>query len=509
MLNLTSLARPVFRRRVAASLLWADPDGMERTQRAVLAWLLRRGAATDYGRRYSMDRIGGYEDFVQAVPVVQYEDIRPDVMRMVSGARDVLWPGVCRRYAQSSGTSGGKSKYIPVTDTSLRVNHYGGAAASVAHYLALYPQSRLFGGKSFILGGSFANELRDIPAGVRVGDLSASLIDNINPVVNLFRVPSKQTALMADWTAKLPRLIEESLRSDITNISGVPSWFMTVLRGVMERAGTGRIHDVWPHLEVFFHGGISFAPYRSQYEAFCGPGMRYVENYNASEGFFAVQDTAEGGSMRLLPDIGVFYEFEPLGGGIPVPAWKVEQGSVYSLVISAPNGLWRYAIGDTVRIESVEPLRISIAGRTQCYINAFGEELMVWNAEAALAAACRLTGASVANYTAAPVYADGGHKGRHQWIVEWNRPPDCSAEAFADILDRELQRVNSDYEAKRSGGIFLDRLEIVEVPSGTFDRWLASTGKLGGQRKVPRLANDRRIADAIMRMMGYRLRVNG
>lgn len=505
MLNLTPLLRPYFRRRAAAAASWADRDGMERTQRAVLAWLLRRGAATVYGRRYGYERMAGYEDFAAGVPVTTYEDIRAEVMRMVAGERDVLWPGVCRRYAQSSGTSGGKSKYIPITDESLRLNHYAGGTAAVAHYLAMYPDSRLFGGKCFILGGSFANELTDLPAGTVVGDLSASLIANINPAVNLLRVPSKSVALMSDWTEKLPLLIDKSLHEDITNISGVPSWFMTVLRGVMERAGTDRIHDVWPNLEVFFHGGISFAPYRSQYEAFCGPTMRFVENYNASEGFFAVQDVPEGGSMRLLADIGVFYEFCPLDGGVPVPAWEVEEGGVYSLLISGPNGLWRYAIGDTVRIESAAPLRISIAGRTQSFINAFGEELMVWNADAAIARACRHTGASVADYTVAPVYADCGQKGHHQWFVEWVRKPRDGVDTFVDVLDAELQRLNSDYEAKRAGGIFLARPELIEVPHGVFDRWLASTGKLGGQRKIPRLSNDRKIAETLLGIMNYGL----
>jgi len=437
------------------------------------------------------------------VPLVEYEELRSDVMRMVRGGRNVLWPGVCRNFAQSSGTSGGKSKYIPVTADSLRENHYAGGSAAVAFYLNLYPDSRLFGGRSFILGGSFSNELDGLPRGVRVGDLSASLIANINPLVNLFRVPSRRVALMADWRQKLPALVEESAGSDITNISGVPSWFLTVLKGVIERAGASVIHDVWPNLEVFFHGGIAFGPYRSQYDAITTPGrMRYIENYNASEGFFAVQDTLEGGSMRLLTDVGVFYEFVPVDGGDKaVAAWQVEPGRVYSLVITACNGLWRYAIGDTVKIESVEPLRISIAGRTKSFINAFGEEVMEWNTDAALTAACRRCGASAANYTAAPVYAGDGHKGRHQLLVEWNAEPQCDIEAFADILDKELQSVNSDYEAKRTGGIFLDRLQIISVPAGTFDCWLKATGKLGGQRKVPRLANDRSIADHILKLV--------
>lgn len=473
---------------------------MERTQRAVLQWLIANGARTSYGRATGMHAGMNYPDYAATVPTVSYEDIRPYAMRMVQGEADVMWPGVCRRFAQSSGTSGGKSKYIPITDEALRRNHYAGGSAAVAHYLNLYPDSRLFGGKSFILGGSFANELADIPDGVHVGDLSASLIDCINPVVNLFRVPDKKTALMADWAEKLPRLIEASAHSDITNISGVPSWFLTVLRGVMEHCGADNIHRVWPHLEVFFHGGIAFGPYRNQYNSICGPDMRYIENYNASEGFFAVQDTREGGAMRLLPDIGVFYEFVPVDNpsAAPIPAWAVEPGHTYSLLISACNGLWRYEIGDTVRVESIEPLRISIAGRTAAFINAFGEELMVWNADAAIENVCTATGAAVANYTAAPVYAEGGEKGHHQWLIEWDVMPPQGVDDFAMKLDAELRRLNSDYDAKRSSDLFLAPLSIVSVPRRTFDNWLASTGKLGGQRKVPRLSNDRRIADAIL-----------
>lgn len=500
MLNLTALARPFFRKQVAAAACWADPVGMERTQRSMLQWLVARGARTAYGKATGIEPGMAYSDYAASVPTVAYEDIRPYAMRMVQGEADVLWPGVCRRFAQSSGTSGGKSKYIPITADALHRNHYAGGSAAVAHYLVLYPDSHLFGGKSFILGGSFANELGAIHAHAHVGDLSASLIDCINPVVNLFRVPDKKTALLADWTEKLPRLIESSAHSDITNISGVPSWFLTVLRGVLEYRGAGNIHEVWPHLEVFFHGGIAFGPYRSQYRSICGPDMRYIENYNASEGFFAVQDTRRGGSMRLLPDIGVFYEFVPVDNpsAPPVPAWAVEPGRIYSMLISACNGLWRYEIGDTVRIESIEPLRISIAGRTAAFINAFGEELMVWNADTAIENVCHATGAAVANYTAAPVYAECGEKGHHQWLIEWTTPPPQGVEDFAMRLDAELRRLNSDYDAKRSGDLFLDHLSIVSVPHEAFNTWLASTGKLGGQRKVPRLSNDRRIADAIL-----------
>ncbi len=507
MINLTPILRPRFVRRArTARAVSASPAQIERTQREVLASLLHRARHTLVGERYNFAAIRDFADFCRAVPVSAYPDIRADVERMVAGERDILWPGHCRRFAQSSGTSDGKSKYIPITDEGLQQNHYGGGSDVVAMYLDLYRDSRVFGGKSFILGGSFANEVAHLPAGVKVGDLSANLIDNINPAVNLLRVPSKDVALMADWHEKLPRLIDAAINQDITNISGVPSWFLTVLRGVIAKAGAATIHDVWPHLEVFFHGGISFEPYVEQYRAITDPTkMRYLETYNASEGFFAVQDTYErGDGMRLLLDRGVFYEFIPLdqvdeAHPESVPAWEVEQGRVYALVITSCNGLWRYAIGDTVRIVSAAPLRIAIAGRTRSYINAFGEELMVHNAEAALSEACRLTGASVLNYTAAPVFTTSDSHGRHQWLIEWNERP-ADVEAFADTLDRCLQSVNSDYQAKRTGNIFLDRLSITEARPGLFDAWLGATGKLGGQRKVPRLCNDRHIIDAMLKM---------
>lgn len=514
-LDPTPLLRPFFALRCRRRQRWADVRGIEAVQRNVLASLLAMAKETEIGRRYGFGAKMRYEDFAAAVPVVQYEDIRSDAMRMVYGESDVLWRGKTKRFAQSSGTSGGKSKYIPVTDDSLRLNHYAGAAEAVVSYLDIKPDSHIFGGKSFILGGSFANELSDLPSGTRVGDLSASLIDRINPAVELLRVPSRQVALMSDWTEKLPALVNASAATrSITNISGVPSWFLTVLRGVLERTGAKTIHEVWPNLEVFFHGGISFEPYRSQYQAITDPTkLTYIENYNASEGFFAVQDTVDPSlGMRLLLDIGVFYEFIPLsslddadgGASAAVPAWGVEEGKTYALLISSCNGLWRYLVGDTVTVKSTAPLRISIAGRTSAYINAFGEELMVWNADSALATTCHQIGARVADYTAAPVYTSDGEKGHHQWLIEWQTPPTCGNEAFADILDKALQTVNSDYQAKRAGDLFLSRLDLVEVPTGTFDAWLAMTGKRGGQRKVPRLANNRNIVDAILKILNNR-----
>lgn len=504
MIDLTPLARPIFSPRIKAADSWRG--NIRAVQESQLKRLIAAAKNTLYGQEHNFAQIKTYDDFRRLVPIVAYEDIRPLVMRMVMGERDILWPGRCRRFAQSSGTSDGKSKYIPVTDDSLKINHYAGAKDVVAHYLDINPDSRIFSGKSFILGGSFANEVSHLPADVRVGDLSANLIDNINPVVNLFRVPSKEIALMADWHQKLPALVQASLRQNITNISGVPSWFMTVLREVIAAAGASTIHDVWPNLEVFMHGGISFEPYREQYELLTDPAkMHYVETYNASEGFFATQTSADDHAMMLLLDIGVFFEFMPIGSvsdphGEAIPAWQVEPGKTYALIISSCNGLWRYSIGDTITVRSADPLKITIAGRTKHFINAFGEEVMVHNTDAALSEACAKCGASALNYTVAPVYDDGGHRGRHQWLIEWHTPP-ADKDAFAETLDLALQAVNSDYQAKRSGNIFLDRLTITDAPAGLFDRWLQATGKLGGQRKIPRLSNDRHIIEQLLKMI--------
>lgn len=490
-------------RRVAASRRYAGHT--RDIQLRELMWMVSRGRHTLWGETHDMKTIGSYSEFTSRIPLTTYADMRPWVERMIAGERDILWPGVTRNFAQSSGTSDGKSKYVPITPDSLRRCHYKGASDVVSHYLSLYPDSRIFSGKAFILGGSFANELA-LPAGVRVGDLSASLIANINPLANLVRVPSKRVALMADWSKKLPALVNAALREDITNLSGVPSWFLTVLKEVIKAAGASTIHDVWPNLEVFFHGGISFAPYREQYAAITDASkMRYLETYNASEGFFAVQNAIDDRAMLLLLDIGVFYEFIPLGetdNPTPetLPAWKVEPGSVYELVITACNGLWRYRIGDTVRVESVNPVKITIAGRTKHYINAFGEELMVHNAEAAMARASSITGCAVLNYTAAPVYAGDHSRGRHEWLVEFATPPADMAR-FAAVLDESLQQENSDYQAKRYKGIFLDAPTVVPAQRGLFDDWLRSTGKLGGQRKIPRLCNDRRFIDPMLHLM--------
>ena len=502
MIDFTPIVRGHFMRRLNDHVRYINHA--DAVQQGELVWLVERAALTEVGRRHDFSTVRTYADFCRRVPLCHYEDIRPAVMRMINGAEGVLWPGRVRNFAQSSGTSGGKSKYIPITADSFKRNHYQGASDVVAHYINLNPASRIFSGKALILGGSFANELKTKP-GVRVGDLSANLIEHMNPLANLMRVPGKDVALMADWNEKLPRLVDACIGQNITNLSGVPSWFLTLIKEVLRRRGTDSLHDVWPNLEVFFHGGIDFAPYREQYMAFCDMSkMHFLDTYNASEGFFAVQSDWATEAMLLLLDCGVFYEFIPKAHihqeqPTALPVWEVTAGETYELVITACNGLWRYRLGDMVTVEKTAPLKIRIAGRTSSYINAFGEELMVHNADQAISLAAHDTGAQVLNYTAAPVFATAHSRGRHQWLVEFEREPDDPA-AFITAVDRHLKEVNSDYEAKRQGGLFLDPPSMVVARTGLFDRWLAATGKLGGQRKVPRLSNTRDIIEVMLDM---------
>lgn len=477
-------------------------------QKLVLRNLIERGGHARYPAQYGLHEIADekklYSIFAERVPLVEYEDIRPYVMRMIKGEANVLWKGVCRDFAQSSGTSGGKSKYLPITPDSLNGNHYRGGEDAVAHYMRLVPDTRIFSGKGFILGGSFSNTLGIGPGQIHVGDLSATLINRINPLANFVRVPDKKTALMPDWEKKLPALVEAACDKNITNISGVPSWFLTVIRKIMEKKGVKTISEVWPNLEVFFHGGISFEPYRDEYRRITDPSkMHFLETYNASEGFFAVQNDFSDPSMLLIIDRDIFYEFIPVEGGnnAPVPLWEVEKGKVYEMVITASNGLWRYRLGDTIRVMETSPFKIKIAGRTKSFINAFGEELMEDNAERAISKACDRCGASIFNYTAAPQFASEGKKGRHQWLIEWEKAPGDMVQ-FAEVLDEELRKINSDYDAKRSHSIFLDLPEIITAREGLFDRWLKSAGshKLGGQRKVPRLNNTRDLMERLLQL---------
>ena len=472
----------------------------EALQRKVLAHLLKCAKDTEYGRKHLFDATKDYCYFAKNVPVNTYEELKGDIDRMRQGERDVLWPGRVKWFAKSSGTTNDKSKFIPVSPEGLKRNHYQGGTDVVVLYLRNNPQSRMFDGRGLILGGSHTPNY-NLPDSL-VGDLSAILIENINPLVNLFRVPSKQTALLSDFEVKRDRIAREAMNKNVTNLSGVPSWMLSVLNRVMELTGKTHLEEVWPNLEVFFHGGVAFTPYREQYEQLItSPNMHYMETYNASEGFFGVQDDPADKAMLLLLDNDVFYEFIPVEDltSDPIPLWAVETGKNYAMVISTACGLWRYMIGDTVKFTSTNPYKFVISGRTKSFINAFGEELIVDNAEQGLAYACKKTGAVVSEYTAAPVFMDNKAKCRHQWVIEFAKAPADLAD-FAATLDRKLQELNSDYEAKRFKDITLQPLEIIEARQNLFNDWLRSRGKLGGQHKVPRLSNERNIIDELIGM---------
>ena len=474
-------------------------------QHEQLEWLLRRGARTAFGRDHGLHAGMSASEFCQAVPLMTYDQQKPYIEQMLQGQPDILWPGLCRWFAKSSGTTSDKSKYIPVTDDALKLTHYRGATDSMVIYLALNPQSRIMSGKGLILGGSFSNE--QLPAGIHAGDLSATLIQNVTPLVNFIRTPRKEIALMGEWEEKLRALCASTRNVNVTNISGVPSWMMGVLKNILAETGKKDITEVWPNLECFFHGGIAFTPYRQQYEQLIPSSrMHYLETYNASEGFFGVQSSWDDHAMQLVIDNRIYYEFIPMDEydeGNPsmhaVPLTDIEVGRNYAMVITTP-GLWRYIIGDTVRFTQRDPYKFLITGRTKAFINAFGEELMVSNADEALALTCQATGARVADYTAAPTFLDGNRKAHHSWIIEFSTPP-ASVQDFAEQLDVNLQRVNSDYEAKRYKGIFLDRLELTAARPGLFTDWLrVKKGKLGGQIKIPRLSNSRQYLEELLEM---------
>ena len=469
----------------------------------MLGHLVKQGQRTQYGKTWGMNAMQTYEHFANGLPVTTYEELKEPIDRMRHGEADVLWPGVVKWYAKSSGTTNDKSKFIPVSAEGLKNIHYKGGKDAVALYLRNNPKSKLFDGRSLILGGSHASNYN--VAHSLVGDLSAILIENINPLANLVRVPQKRVALMADFEAKREAIARQTLHANVTNISGVPSWMLSVLVRVLELSGKSTLAEVWPGLEVFFHGGIAFGPYREQYRKLVGsPQMRYMETYNASEGFFGLQDDPSDEAMLLMIDYGVFYEFIPMDefgtdNASVVPLWAVQPGKNYAMVISTTCGLWRYVIGDTVTFTSTQPYKFKITGRTKYFINAFGEELIMDNAEQGLAYACKETGAEVLEYTAAPVFMDAEAKCRHQWLIEFAHKP-ADLNAFAKALDLRLQQLNSDYEAKRHKDITLQQLEVVEARQGLFNDWLKSKGKLGGQHKVPRLSNSRKNIEELLKM---------
>jgi hypothetical protein len=470
-------------------------------QHAQLKKMLKRAEKTLWGKKYDFGSIHDCATYAQRVPLQSYETLKSSIRRMINGEKDILWPSVVKWYARSSGTTNDRSKFIPVTREIMQSSHYRGGYDTVGLYLRNYPESRFFSKKSLILGGS--HSLSPLNRRAHCGDLSALLIQNIPSWVNMVRIPKKRIILMDEWEAKIRAIVEHTWNRDVGSLSGIPSWMLVLIKAVLKKAGCETLTDVWPNLEVFFHGGISFEPYRTQYESLIPSGkMHYMETYNASEGFFGIQDDPADASLLLMLDYGIFYEFIPMaesGAESPtaLPLEEVKTGENYAMVISTVGGLWRYRIGDTVRFTSLFPHKFVISGRTQHYINAFGEELMVDNADKGIRMACLQTGAEVNSYTAAPLFLLDRAKGRHQWLIEFEKPP-ASIGEFATALDSALQTLNSDYEAKRYREISLQPLEVIPARKDVFHQWLKMKGKLGGQHKVPRLSNHRTILDELL-----------
>jgi len=471
-------------------------------QQEQLTRLLKEGADTHFGSDCRMRNIRSIEQFQQRIPVSDYEAFSPLIDRARQGEESVTWPGIIRWFAKSSGTTGSKSKFIPVSDAGLQDIHMQGPKDTVAFFASLYPESEVFSGKTLTLGGSHKIEREGETA--LTGDLSAILIDNTPKLLEWRKVPSTEVALIPDFEEKIRRICKETTRENVSNFAGVPSWNLVMMNRILEYTGKSNIFEVWPKMELFVHGGVSFKPYREQYRRiFPSERMKYMETYNASEGFFAIGDDPLRDDMLLMLDYRIFYEFLPMShfddASKAVPLEDVKPGVNYAMIISTSNGLWRYLIGDTVEFTSTSPYRIRITGRTKHFINVFGEELIIENAETAIRAACDRTGAEIAEYTVAPVFMEGRKKGSHEWVVEFRRRPE-DIERFTRLLDEALQRVNSDYEAKRFKNTTLMQLTLSEVGEGTFLHWMQKRGRMGGQNKVPRLYNERIYVEGVLEM---------
>jgi hypothetical protein len=471
-------------------------------QKQQLKHLLFQARHTTFGEKYRFDEIRDYNAFSERVPTFSYEEIQPYIERMINGEKNLLWTSGVRWYAKSSGTTNDRSKYIPVPKEYLRNCHYKGSLDSILLYLKNNPQSRFFSKKGLVLGGS--HKLVSINSQAHCGDLSAVLLQNMSSLANLLRVPAKEIILMDEWEAKIKAIVEHTYNKDVLSISGVPSWMLVLLDALLKKTGKTNILEIWKNLEVFFHGGIGFEPYQAKYkEIIPSDQMRYVEIYNASEGFFGIQDDLTQKSMLLMLDYGIFYEFMQMCdlscSQKIIPLADVKPDVNYEVLITTAGGLWRYRIGDTVRFTSVFPHKFVITGRTKQFINAFGEELMVDNAEKGVKAACLETDAIITTYTAAPLFRLDKGQGCHQWIIEFEKPP-VSLDIFAEKLDKALQTLNSDYEAKRYKSMSLSRLEIIPARKNLFYDWLKKHDRLGGQHKVPRLSNNRDLIEELLEM---------
>ncbi|ASZ10478.1 GH3 auxin-responsive promoter family protein [Chitinophaga pendula] len=478
----------------------------QQVQQQVFQNLISAAQYTEFGKQYGFSNIFKMDEYKRRVPIHDYDSIKPYIQRVMEGQQNVLWNTPIKWFAKSSGTTADKSKFIPVTVESLDECHYRSGRDVLSLFYNNFPDSDLLTGKSLVIGGSHqVNKLAE-GGDSYYGDLSAVMLQNMPFYGNMIRTPDLSIALMDEWEEKIERMANAVIHENVTSIAGVPTWTLVLIRRIFELTGTDNLADVWPNLELYMHGGVSFTPYREQFARLIRkPGMYYQETYNASEGFFAAQDVIGEEGLLLFLNHGIFYEFMPMeeyGSAEPrtLQLNEVELGKNYALIISTNGGLWRYLVGDTVQFTSLSPFRIKVSGRTKSFINAFGEELIVENSDRAIAKASEVTGAIVNDYTAAPVYFSEGSNGGHEWLVEMEVMPD-SVDHFTQVLDETLKTINSDYEAKRHKDIAL-RLPTVHVlPQGAFCEWLKSKGKLGGQHKVPRLSNERHYVEEILRFV--------
>ncbi len=473
-------------------------------QNRTLLSLIKSARPTEWGKTHGFAEISSVKDFQQAVPLQTYDEIKPFVNRLREGEKNLLWPGEVKWFAKSSGTTSDKSKFIPITKEALEDCHMRGPRDVLALYLRNYPDTKVISGKTLTLGGS--HRINSVNNNSYYGDLSAILIENMPFWTDFIRIPSAEIVLTEDFEKKIENIIAATLDQNVTSFAGVPSWYLVLMKRVLETTGKENILEVWPNIEVFIHGGVNFEPYRDQYkQLFPSDKMHYMETYNASEGFFGIQDSPHRDDMMLMLDYGVFYEFIPMSDwGKENPAVltldEVELNENYAIVISTNAGLWRYIIGDTVKFTCKYPFRFKITGRTKHFINAFGEEVIIDNAINALAIACNQTQAIIGEFTAGPIFMGDNRKGAHQWIIEFEKEPD-DIDHFITTLDSSLQTLNSDYEAKRYKNLTLEKLHLITVPKGTFYKWMKRRGKIGGQNKIPRLSNDRQYLDELLNLL--------
>ncbi|MBL0741821.1 GH3 auxin-responsive promoter family protein [Chryseolinea lacunae] len=475
-------------------------------QEEIFKKLIQTARYTEFGKQFDFSSIYTYDQFRDRVPIHTYEQTYPYIERLMKGEQNILWPSEIKWFSKSSGTTNARSKFIPVSQEALEDCHFKGGKDLLSIYVNNFPETKLFDGKGLAVGGSHQINEFDPSATSYYGDVSAVIMQNLPSWAQFIRTPSLETALMGNWEEKIEKLARETVKDNVTNIAGVPTWTVLLIQKVVELEKKNNILEVWPNLEVFFHGAVSFTPYRSLFESLIpSDKMQYWETYNASEGFFGIQDQRNSEELLLMLDYGIFYEFIPaheLDKEHPraLRLGEVELDKNYAMVISTNSGLWRYNLGDTVKFTSLSPYRIKITGRTKHFINAFGEEVIVENAEEAITRACKVTGAVIDNFTAAPVYLAEGRQGCHEWIIEFKVAPSTLPD-FTHELDQALRSINSDYDAKRHRNLALIAPKVHSVREGTFYNWMKRRGKLGGQNKVPRLANSREYVDDILKMM--------